>query len=98
MEIIACRNGLLHVPSGKLLEPTPRFFTRNALAFDFLPDAPAPRQWLDFLNQVWPGGEEIELLQEIFGYLLVPDTSQQKIFLLVGPKRSGKGTMRPSPR
>ncbi len=92
-EIIACRNGLLHVPSGELLEPTPRFFTRNALAFDFLPDAPAPRQWLDFLNQVWPGGEEIELLQEIFGYLLVPDTSQQKIFLLVGPKRSGKGTI-----
>ena len=92
-DIIACRNGLLHVPSGELLEPTPRFFTRNALAFDFRPDAPPPRQWLDFLNQVWPGGEEIETLQEIFGYFLVPDTSQQKIFLLVGPKRSGKGTI-----
>jgi P4 family phage/plasmid primase-like protien len=93
MEIIACRNGLLHLATGELLPATPRFFTRNALAFDYQPEAPEPRQWLTFLNQLWPGGEEIATLQEIFGYLLVPDTSQQKIFLLVGPKRSGKGTI-----
>ena len=33
----------------------------------------------------------IETLQEIFGYVLTPDTSQQKIGMIVGPKRSGKG-------
>jgi putative DNA primase/helicase len=32
-------------------------------------------------------------LQELFGYLLTSDTRQQKVFLLVGPKRSGKGTI-----
>ena len=31
--------------------------------------------------------------QEFFGYSLTPDTRQQKIALIVGPKRSGKGTL-----
>jgi putative DNA primase/helicase len=32
-------------------------------------------------------------LQEWFGYFLSPDTTRQKILLIVGPKRSGKGTI-----
>jgi putative DNA primase/helicase len=32
-------------------------------------------------------------LQELFGYCLTGDTSQQKAFLIVGPPRSGKGTI-----
>jgi putative DNA primase/helicase len=32
-------------------------------------------------------------LQELFGLLLTTDTKYQKLFLLVGPKRSGKGTI-----
>jgi len=34
-----------------------------------------------------------ELVQEIFGYLLSGDTSQQKMFLFMGKPRSGKGTL-----
>jgi putative DNA primase/helicase len=37
--------------------------------------------------------EAIETLQEWCGYCLTTDTRQQKIFLVVGPKRSGKGTI-----
>lgn len=94
LEIVACQNGLLHLPTGKLHEPTPDFFTRNALSFDFNQDAPKPEAWFKFLKSIWgEGGEEVATLQEIFGYLLIPDTTQQKIFLLVGPPRSGKGTI-----
>jgi len=32
-EILACQNGLLHLPTGELLSATPDFFTRNALNF-----------------------------------------------------------------
>lgn len=32
-------------------------------------------------------------MQEWFGYCLTGDTSQQKMLLIVGPKRSGKGTL-----
>jgi putative DNA primase/helicase len=50
--------------------------------------------WLAFLNQLWPdNAESIAALREIFGYSLTADTSQQKGFLIVGPKRSGKGTI-----
>lgn len=93
-EIVACANGLLHLGSGQLLTPTPRFFNRNAVPFDYAPSGPEPARWLRFLADVWPGDQEaIDTLQELFGYLLTPDTSQQKIFLIVGPKRSGKGTI-----
>ena len=42
------------------------------------------------------GGDDLssaDALQEAVGYLLGGDTSQQKMFLLVGPKRAGKGTI-----
>jgi putative DNA primase/helicase len=43
---------------------------------------------------LWPDDQEaIDTLQEVFGYCLTGDTQQQKAFLLVGPKRSGKGTI-----
>lgn len=92
-EIISCRNGLLHVPSGELLPPTPRFFTRNALDIDFDPDAPEPPAWREFVDAVFPDADAAALLQEWFGYFLLPDTSQEKMLLLVGPPRSGKGTI-----
>lgn len=93
-EVISCANGLLHLPTGELLPPTPSFFTRNALALAFDPGAPEPTGWLRFLRELWAGDpDSIRVLQEAFGYLLVPDTSQQKLFFLKGPPRSGKGTI-----
>lgn len=93
-EIISCSNGLLHLPTGELHPPTPRFFTRNALAIAYDPAAPEPVGWQRFLIDLWASDpDSIRVLQEVFGYLLVPDTSQQKLFFLKGPPRSGKGTI-----
>jgi len=93
-EIVSCANGLLHLPTRQLLPHTPLFFTPYALEFAYDPKAPAPEEWLGFLKSIWPDDEEaIKTLQEVFGYFLSVDTSQQKLFLLVGPKRSGKGTI-----
>ena len=98
-ETLACRNGLIHMPSlvaGKdhFTPPTPRFFSPNCLDFDFNLLAPRPSAWLAFLAELWPNDpQSIGTLQDWFGYLLTPDTTQQKILLLVGPKRSGKGTV-----
>ena len=97
---LSCRNMLVHLPSFVAREepwqcpPTPRLFTRNALGYDFDPVAPAPTEWLKFLSGLWPTDPEcIATLQEWFGYCLLRDTSQHKVFLLVGPPRSGKGTI-----
>jgi len=95
-EIVACHNGLLHIPTQRLMPLTPRFFTYNGLPFDYSPveKCGPPVEWLRFLNDIWSDSpESISALQEIFGYLLTNDTSQQKIFLIVGPPRSGKGTI-----
>ena len=51
-------------------------------------------RWLKFLKELWGDDTEtIDALQELFGYLVSGDTKQQKIFLFVGPKRGGKGTI-----
>jgi putative DNA primase/helicase len=94
-DLVPLRNGILHPTSGTFVPPTSRFFTLASLPFDYDPaDAAPPERWLAFLAQLWPEDPEaIETLQEMFGYLLTPDTSLQKMFLLVGPRRSGKGTI-----
>ena len=97
-QMVAAKNGLLHLPSlvrgrSVVLPNTPSFFTLSALPFSYEEDAVCPL-WERFLADLW--GEEpesIRTLQEWFGYLLLPDTSQQKFLMMVGPTRSGKGTI-----
>jgi P4 family phage/plasmid primase-like protien len=49
---------------------------------------------MGFLQSVWPeDAESISTLQEMFGYILSGDTRQQKFFNIIGPRRSGKGTI-----
>jgi putative DNA primase/helicase len=93
-DIFACSNGLLHLPTRSLLPHTPSYFSVNAVEYPYDPKAREPTVWLAFLKSLWPtDSESIEALQELFGLLLTPNTIHQKAFLLVGPKRSGKGTI-----
>ncbi|WP_211606147.1 phage/plasmid primase, P4 family [Paraburkholderia nemoris] len=93
-EIMPCANGLLHVKSGKLIPATPSYFTLNATDTAYDADAPEPTEWLKFLGQVLhDDAEAIREIQKIFGYMLTQSYAHQKIFLLVGPPRSGKGTV-----
>ena len=99
-EVLAARNGLFHLPSivdGKTpwkTEPTPRFFATAALDYDVDLSGPRPDEWFRFLESAWgddPGA--VGLLQQWLGYLLTNNTQQHKILFLIGPKRSGKGTI-----
>ena len=93
-EMISMTNGLLHVPTRVLLSHTPHFFCHHSLPFPFLAECAPPARWLAFLRELWDNDESsIMALQEMMGYILGGDTSQQKIFLIVGPKRGGKGTI-----
>jgi putative DNA primase/helicase len=97
--ILPAKNALVHLPSlmegiSRTAPPTPRFFNAYALEYDFDPKAPDPLEWLSFLKEIWGADiESIAALQEWFGYLLTPDTKHQKILMMVGPKRSGRGTI-----
>lgn len=97
-EIVAAQNGLLHLPSlvsgrSVVLPHSPSFFALNALPYRYEKDATCP-QWERFLAELWgDDAESIDTLQEWCGYLLLPDTRQQKLLMLIGPTRSGKGTL-----
>lgn len=93
-DLLAVENGLLHLPTMQLLPPTPRFVNRNASPVQYDPNANTPTRWNSFLKEVYKNDDEtISTLQEVMGYLLTQDTSQQKVFCMVGPPRSGKGTI-----
>ncbi len=93
-DLVPCANGLLDLETLELKHPTPRLFSTTAIGAPWIPDAPRPEAWLAFLESLC--GEDKEsprALQQMFGYLLTADTSHQKMFAIVGPKRSGKSTI-----
>lgn len=92
-KLISVQNGLFHIENSLLLPHSLGFFTLNSLPFNYEPDATCPN-WIKFMTDVWPDDQEsIDCLQEMFGYILSGDTSQQKFFNIIGPRRSGKGTI-----
>ncbi|MEU9346379.1 phage/plasmid primase, P4 family [Streptomyces sp. NPDC048278] len=91
--IVACDNGLLRIRDRALLPHGPHFFNLVSVPFAYDPTATAPN-WERFLAQIWPDAPDaIAAVQEWFGYVLSGRTDQQKILLMVGPSRSGKGTI-----
>lgn len=103
-EYIALEGGLLYIPTRTIRDATPDYFTRSharvsverALAWTACQRVPGSdlTPWEQFLNQLWPNDPDaIALLQEWFGYVLSGSTRQQKMLLIVGPPRSGKGTI-----
>jgi len=96
-EIIVARNGLLTPadPHRTLIQsPTPLLFTHNALTYDYQRGAIDCPEWLGFLAGLWPEDQlSIETLCEWCGYCLTQRTDLQKALLLIGPPRSGKGTI-----
>jgi putative DNA primase/helicase len=90
--IVSCANGLLDVSLRKLIPHTPLFFNATSVPFDYDPAAPPPKEWLAFLDKLWPGEQAPKnSLGEWFGYVLSGGLDLHKIFLMVGPTRGGKG-------
>ncbi len=93
-DILATRTALLHLQTRSVSANTPSFFNMNALDYCFNRQAGTPNRWLSFLHSLWPDDpQSIETLQMWAGYLLMPQAVHQKILLLLGPPRSGKGTI-----
>ncbi|ABE43265.1 phage/plasmid primase, P4 family [Polaromonas sp. JS666] len=92
-DLLVMANGIMHLPSRTLRPHDAQLFTTTGLPFAYDANAEPPMAWLRFLRELWPDdAESRETLQEFFGYLLTADSSRQKILMVVGPKRAGKGT------
>ena len=92
-KLISMQNGLFQMDESMLFPHSLGFFTYNSLPFEYDPSADCPN-WMKFLDDAWPNDPESKaLLQEYFGYILSGDTRQQKFLNIIGPRRSGKGTI-----
>ncbi|MFC4497909.1 phage/plasmid primase, P4 family [Streptomyces ovatisporus] len=90
---LSCLNGVLLLRKRTLVKHTPNYFTEYAVPMEWDKEADCPR-WKGFLESVFPGDDEAKaLLQEWFGYVLSGRTDMQKLLLIHGPSRSGKGTI-----
>lgn len=93
-QMISCTNGLLDLGQRLMIDHTPQLFNAVSVPFDYDPEAKVPTDWLAFLAAVWPDDpESVALLQEYLGYILSGRTDMQKLLMLIGPTRSGKGTI-----
>lgn len=95
--VIAVKNGLLRTDNWQLMQHTPNYFNLGVaeVAYDALAKLEQKSsRWLKLMDEAFPGDQQsIDCLQEIMGYILTTDTSQQKIFALIGTRRAGKGTI-----
>ncbi len=84
---IHVKNGTLFL-DGTFIEGKDEI-VRSRLPVRYNPDAPAPAQWLRFLDGLlWP--EDIPTLQEYIGYCLIPSNAGQRMMLIKGSGGEGK--------
>jgi P4 family phage/plasmid primase-like protien len=70
----------------------PDVFSLYTIPHNYEPTATCPK-WLTYLSEQFSGDlDRVATMQEWFGYHLIPDNDLQKLCILVGPTRSGKGT------
>ena len=89
-------NGLLDtdallIGSEKCLSPnSPQWFSTASLPYEFNPEAICPK-WDAFLeHNLEMDPERIKVLQEWVGYLLLPDTGEQRFLINEGEGANGK--------
>lgn len=94
---LAFQNGFLSLPGRKFETLKPEHRARFVLPCAFEPDAARrkrPDAWIRYLKSIWGSdGQSIELVHQLLGYLLSGRHDLQKIFVLLGPPRAGKGTL-----
>ncbi len=96
---IVFQNKVVNVLTEETRDLTPDLWVHSALGFDWDPDAECP-VWETFLAEVFPkpnaqgvDEESVQFLEEFMGYCMTEETKFQKGAMLIGPKRSGKGTI-----
>jgi putative DNA primase/helicase len=89
--IINLKNGLFDVRTRELKPHTPEFLStmRVPLIYDPRAGCPRVRQFFEEVLEL----QDIPLIEELFGYILIPDYSIQRAFLFVGDGANGKSTM-----
>lgn len=89
--IVNVKNGLYNVLDDSFKSHTPEYYSTVQINATYTPGPGCP-QFIAFLRSILQD-EEIHLMQEIFGYLLIPINKAQKSFVFVGAPNAGKSTL-----
>ncbi|WP_197150298.1 DUF5906 domain-containing protein [Lysinibacillus sphaericus] len=84
------KNGMYDVKEERLEAHNPNMKSVIQINSGYISDAECP-YFLNFLNKTLDE-KDVLIAQELLGYLMVPDTSAEKAFILYGPGRTGKST------
>ena len=88
--ILNLKNGLFCLDTYTPKPHTPDYFSVVQVPIEYVPEAECKR-WIRFLGECFPRQSDVTpLIQEWFGYCLVPDCRQQKAMVLVGEGANGK--------
>jgi putative DNA primase/helicase len=90
--LLNCSNGTVDLKTGDLLDHDPLHYLTTLITVDYYPDAPA-EEWHDFLGSLEMSDSVMDFLQLAMGYSITGDTSEEVLFYIAGPPRSGKGTI-----
>ncbi|GAJ00410.1 unnamed protein product, partial [marine sediment metagenome] len=89
--VLNLENGLYNIQTGKLNPHTPEFLSNIRIPVIYDPDTDCPRVrrfFIEVLRQ-----EDIPVIEELFGYCLIPDYTIQRAFLFLGDGANGKSTL-----
>ncbi len=89
--VIDLENGILDVRNSELQLHTPELLSTVRIPVTYDPKADCP-QIKQFLKEILQPAD-IPVIEEQFGYCLIPDYSIQKAFLFVGDGSNGKSTL-----
>lgn len=89
--ILNLENGLFNIQTMEFTAHTPEFLSLTRIPIKYNPEADCPRI-RQFFTEVL-NAEDIPVIQELFGYCLIPDYWIQKAFLFIGDGANGKSTM-----
>ena len=90
-EMLNVANGVLNLRTRTLTPHCPEQRFTYCIDTPYEPDAD-PSVWLDFLRSVLQDGEDLlAYLQQAVGYTLTGNTSEECLWYVFGPSRSGKG-------
>ena len=70
----------------------PQSATLLRFQWNYVPNSPTPKKWLNFLYDLLPA-KDVDILQEFMGYCLVPSTAAQEALIILGKGGEGKSVI-----
>lgn len=91
---IIVRNGVIDLRTGKRLNHDPKFLLTRYIDVDYFPDAMSRSQhFAPFVEKLWDDKDLYTWMQTSAGNWLTGYTSEQVMWILLGPTGSGKSTL-----